>query len=217
MRPSRILLWTILATAAFYVGSFAALGSSFPTVESGGAEIVAWFTRNAIRARIYAWTAAFVALGLAAFGGLVAWVLPRPHRYLFLAGALGWGITGQVQAWIWAALALHPESLSPASARAIFAVAQYWGPLVNGSTTTMAAAVAALGFTAPPGIPRWLLWLSLVFFVEQAIETITVFGVSGFLAPGGPMNVYVGGAIGFAWAAGVTRWAMRRLDAGETD
>ena len=33
MKPSRILLITILTTGAFYVGSFVALGSSFPTIE----------------------------------------------------------------------------------------------------------------------------------------------------------------------------------------
>ena len=79
----------------------------------------------------------------------------------------------------------------------------------------MAAAVAALGFGVSPIIPRWLTWLSAIFFLEQAIETITVFGQAGFIAPGGTMNVYLGGAIGFAWVAGVVRWALRRIDASD--
>jgi len=58
------------------------------------------------------------------------------------------------------------------------------------------------------------MWLSIIFFIEQAIETITVFGQSGFIAPGGTMNVYLGGIIGFLWVAGVVRWAMQRLDGG---
>lgn len=49
----------------------------------------------------------------------------------------------------------------------------------------MAAAVASLGFAKPTIIPRWLMWLSIVFFVEQAVETVTFFGLSGFIAPGG--------------------------------
>ena len=108
----------------------------------------------------------------------------------------------------------RPAGLDPATARTIFDIASFWGPLVNGSTTAMAIAFAALGFGAAPLIPRWLTWLSMIFFLEQAIETVTVFGQSGFIAPGGAMNVYLGGVIGFLWVAGVVHWAMKRLDTG---
>jgi len=212
MKPSTILLINILATAAFYVASFLALGSGFPTIDSTGEEVVQWFSDNGTNARIYAWTAAFFSLGLAVFAGQISAVLPMPHRYIFLAGVLGFALTAQVQAWFWAGLAFHPQSLDPAAARTIFAIASYWGPLVNGSTTAMAVAIAALGLGTAPIVPRWLMWLSIVFFAEQAIETITVFGHTGFIAPGGPMNVYLGGIIGFLWVAGVVRWAMPRVD-----
>ena len=62
-----------------------------------------------------------------------------------------------------------------------------------------------------PIIPRWLTFLSIVFGLEQLIETVTVFGTSGFIAPGGAMNVYLGGVLGFLWVGGVVRWAMPRL------
>ena len=48
--------------------------------------------------------------------------------------------------------------------------------------------------------------------LEQAIETITVFGQTGFIAPGGTMNVYLGGVIGFFWVAAVVRWALQHSD-----
>jgi len=213
MKPSRLLVINILATGAFYVAGFVVLGGSFPTVESSGAPIVEWFSENGSSARTYAWTGAFVSLGLAIFGGQVAALLPRPHRYVFLAGVLGFAITAQVQAWFWAGLAFHPHGLDPAAARTIFVIAAYWGPLVNASTTAMALAVAALGFGASPVIPRWLAWLSIIFALEQAIETVTVFGQAGFIAPGGAMNVYLGGVLGFLWIAGVVRWALPRVDA----
>ena len=215
MKQSRILLINILLTGAFYVASFVALGDSYPTINSSGDEIVDWFVTNGNSARVYAWTAAFVSLGLAVFGGQVSALLPQPHRYIFFAGVLGFAITAQVQAWFWAGLAFHPEGLEPATARTLFDIASYWGPLVNGSTTAMAAAVGALGLRASPVIPRWLTWISAIFFVEQALETITVFGQTGFIAPGGSMNVYLGGLIGFIWVAGVVRWAMSRLDSSE--
>lgn len=211
MTAPRLLLINILATCAFYVASFVALGSDFPTINTNGPEIVQWFSENGVKARIYAWTAAFFSLGLVIFAGQVAALLPAPNRYIFFAGVLGFALTAQVQGWFWAGLAFDPETLDPGAARMLFAVTSYWGPLVNGSTTAMAASVAALGFGRAPIIPRWLAWLSAVFFAEQAIETITVFGQDGFIAPGGTMNVYLGGAIGFLWVAGVVRWSMRRM------
>jgi hypothetical protein len=74
----------------------------------------------------------------------------------------------------------------------------------------MAAAVAALGFGASPR-------LSAIFFLEQAIETIIVFGRTGFIAPGGTMNVYLGGAIGFLWVAGMGRRALQRIDSDQPE
>jgi hypothetical protein len=131
------------------------------------------------------------------FAGQVSALLPKPHRYIFFGGVLGFAITAQVQAWFWAGLAFNPHGLDPAVARTIFDIAADWGPLVNGSSAAMAGAVAALGFGASPIIPRWLTWLSVVFGLEQAVETITVFGNAGFIAPGGTMNVYLGGVLGF--------------------
>ena len=50
-----------------------------------------------------------------------------------------------------------------------------------------------------------------MFFVEQGVETITVFGESGFIAPGGAMNLYLGGVLGMAWVIGVIVWSYQRL------
>jgi hypothetical protein len=110
MRSSRVLLITILATGALYVASFVALGSGYPTAESTGDEIVSWFTDNGSKARIYAWTAAFVSLGLGIFGGQMSALFPRPHRYIFFAGVLGFAITAQVQAWFWTGLRVSAHS-----------------------------------------------------------------------------------------------------------
>lgn len=212
MRQSRLLLINILATASFYIGSFAVLGTSFPTVDWSGQDVLHWFTDNGTRARFYAWMGAFVSLGLTIFAGQVATLLPRPHRYIFLGGVLGVAITAQVQAWFWAGLAFHPEGLDPATIRTLFAIPAYWGPIINSSMVAMALPFAVLGFGTAPVIPSWLKWLSIMFLSEQAIETITVFGSKGFLAPGGAMNVYLGGILGFLWVGGVVRWCMQRLD-----
>jgi hypothetical protein len=206
-----VLLVAGIGWIVFYSASFTALGSSVPTIESSGQEIVDWFTSNPTNAQIYAWTAAFAALALTVFGGMVAALLPKPHRYIFFGGILTWVVTGQVQAWFWAGLALHPVGLDPATARVLFDIPQYWGPIVNGATMAMAVAFIPLGFGASRLIPRWLAWLSVVFFVEQGIETITVFGESGFIAPGGAMNLYLGGIVGMAWVIGVLVWGYKKM------
>lgn len=125
MKASRLLLINILATGTFYVAGFTALGSSYPTIESTGQEIVAWFSEHGSNARTYAWTAAFLSLGLTIFAGQIATLLPKPHRYIFLAGVLGFAITAQVQAWLWAGLAVHPQDLDPATARTLFDISMY--------------------------------------------------------------------------------------------
>jgi hypothetical protein len=43
-----------------------------------------------------------------------------------------------------------------------------------------------------------------------------VFGTSGFFAPGGAMNLYLGGIIGMAWVLGVIVWSVKRAGAPET-
>src|SRR5204862_3328814 len=112
-----------------------------------------------------------------------------PHRDVFFLGATAFVVETALQAWIWAGLALHPATLSASTARSLLDVALYWGPILTGTTMTMIGAVTVLGFAARPIIPRWLLILGLLAFAEQAIETVTVFGTHGFIAPGGDMNV----------------------------
>lgn len=210
MKKSQIVVLVAgIGWIVFYSGSFIALGSSFPTVESTGQEIIDWFADNQLNAQMYAWTAAFAALTLTVFGSMITALLPRPHRYIFFGGILMWAITGMVQAWFWAGLALHPENLEPGTAQTLFDIPQYWGPIINGSTMTMAVALIPLGFGATQVIPSWLAWLSIILFVEQGVETITVFGESGFIAPGGAMNLYLGGLIGMAWVIGLIVWGYQ--------
>lgn len=201
-----LILWGGIGWIVFSIASFAVLGQSTLTVDSSGAEIIAWFTANGTSARIYAWTAAFSSLALTVFGAMLAGLFPSPHRYILFGGVLMWVITGMVQAWFWAGLAFHPEGLDAGTAKVLFVIPQFWGPIINGSTMTMALPFILLGFGGAAIIPRWLTWLAIALFVEQGIETVTVFGRSGFLAPGGAMNLYLGGLVGMAWVIGALVW-----------
>jgi hypothetical protein len=85
-------------------------------------------------------------------------------------------------------------------------VAIFFGPVLTGSTTTMMAPVTLLGLLGQARIPRWLGVLGLVAFLEQAIETITIFGSSGFTQPGGAMNMQLGATLTLGWLVAFGIW-----------
>lgn len=172
---------------------------------------MAWFNDHQDTARIYAWTATFGTLAFAVIIALIRGLLPAPHRDVFLIGGAALIIETAVQAWIWAALALHPATVQPDTGRLALDIAIFWGPILTGATMTMIGAVTVLGFGERPAIPGWLMILGVVTFLEQAIETITVFGTHGFIAPGGAMNVHLGAGLTFIWLIGLVVWAAGRL------
>lgn len=203
----------ILAGALYLAGAIA-LGSPPDATDSGQA-VVAWFRDHDGAARFYAWSAALGTLGFCVSIGIVRSLLPSPHGYVFLLGAAAFVTETAVQAWIWAGLALHPATLEPATARLLYDVASFWGPILTGATTTMIAAVTVLGVGPRRQIPNWLTFLGAVAFAEQATESVTVFGTHGFIAPGGPMNLVLGAALTAAWFIAVVVWAARRMRAGD--
>jgi hypothetical protein len=210
MSQSRTLVAAAIGAGALYLLGAVALGSP-PATSDSPAQVAAWFSHHRDAARLYAWTAAFGTLAFAIVAGVIRGTLPAPSRDVFLLGAAAFIIETAIQAWFWAALALHPGLLRPATARLALDVASFWGPILTGATTTMIGAITVLGLGTRPLIPRWLTALGVVAFAEQAIETITVFGTQGFTAPGGGMNVQLGAALTAIWLAGVVVWTARRL------
>jgi len=62
----------------------------------------------------------------------------------------------------------------------------------SSATVLMFGPIALLALQGKAGLPKWLGVVTLVAFVEQFVETITIFGRTGFIAPGGPMNLALG-------------------------
>ncbi len=213
MTQARTLILTAVAAGLLYLVGAIALGSP-PGASDSPATIGAWFADHHDAARTYAWTATFGTLAFAVFAAIVRGLLPAPHSNVFLLGAAAFIVENAIQAWIWGGLALDPGSLDPAAARALYDIALFWGPLLTGSTMTMIGAVTVLGLGPEPMVPRWLTALGAVAFAEQAIETITVFGTGGFIAPGGDMNLILGAALTLAWLVGLVVWAAGRLGRG---
>jgi hypothetical protein len=210
MSQGRVLVAAAIAAGVLYLVGFIALGSP-PGASEHPLEVLTWFRDHRNEARLYAWTATFGTLAFAVLAGIIRGVLPAPSRDVFLLGAGAFIVETAVQAWFWAALALHPVALRPVTARLLLDVASYWGPILTGATTAMIGSVTVLGLRARPLIPRWLTVIGVLAFLEQAAETITVFGRHGFIAPGGGMNVVLGAIFTAVWIAALVVWGAARL------
>jgi hypothetical protein len=112
---------------------------------------------------------------------------------VFFFGAIAFIVQTAIQSWLWAGLSWHTDQLQPATARILLDVASFWGPILTGATITMLAPVVLLALRGT--LPRWLGILQALTLLEQLIETVTVDGHTGFTAPGGPMNLFLGAGL----------------------
>jgi hypothetical protein len=215
MSRSQALVAAAVTAGVMYLIGAIALGSP-PEATDSPAQVAAWFRDHHDAARLYAWTVTVGVAAFAAVAGIVRGLLPAPFGYVFLLGAAAFMVESSVQAWFWGGLALHPQTLGPATARTALDIASFWGPVLTAATTTMIGAVTVLGLRRPPLIPPWLTWLGVIAFVEQAVETITVFGTDGFIAPGGDMNLLLGAGLTVLWLIGLVVWAAGARDPGQT-
>ena len=191
MRRNQVLLGAILGVAVFYLIATIALGSP-PHATATGTEVARWFRTHDHHVRVWLWFSTFALVFFGVYAAEVRRALPAPHRDLFFAGAVTLIAVTCVQGWIWAGLALHPKRLQPSTARLVLDIASYWGPVLICATILMLAPIVVLAFQGRPSLPRWLGWLAAIALAEQIIESITIFGTSGFVAPGGPVNTFVG-------------------------
>jgi hypothetical protein len=204
----------ILSTAALVVVSCAgmtALGTA-PAATASGEEVVAWLRVHSSALR---WAVLAGTVSAPLFATVVALLrqrLPAPHRDVFLIGGVSVIVAAAIQSWFFGGLALHADTIEPATARAILDVASFFGPVLTGAFMTMIAPVTVLAIRGSHGLPRWLGIVGAVAFAEQAIETVTIFGSAGFTEPGGAMNLQLGAALVSVWLIAFASWAGFRKD-----
>jgi hypothetical protein len=205
---SRVLLGATIAYALLAAVELAAFGT-LPAATETGTELVAWFRANPNSIRLGVWAFTVMLPAFAVIAALTRERLPAPHRDVFFLGAMVYAASIAVWTWTWGGLALHAERLDPAIARAVLDVALFFGPVLTGATTTMMAPVTILGLRGET-VPRWLGALGLIAFLEQSLETVTIFGSTGYTQPGGAMNMQLGGGLTLAWILGVGFWGARQ-------
>jgi hypothetical protein len=206
---SRALVGAAVVASVLYLSGTVALGTP-PGAADTGAQVVAWFREHRDGVRWFVWAITVNAPLFALIFALMRRLLPAPHRDVFLVGAITFVVTTAVQTWFWGALALHADRLEPATARTVLDVAVFWGPVLTGATTTMIAPVTLLALRTQAGLPRWLGVLGAVVFVEQAVETMTIFGSTGFTEPGGAMNLQLGAGLFTIWLLAFAVWGSFR-------
>jgi hypothetical protein len=206
---SRGLVAATVAYIVLVVAGLAALGTT-PAATETGSQLVPWLRehRGAVQWCMWAFTVGTPAL--AVMLALERRLLPSPYSDVFFIGGIAILISSAVQSWFWAGLALHVDQLEPATARALLDVAVFFGPILTGATTTMMAPITLLALRSKAGLPMWLGLLGAAAFVEQSIETITIFGSTGFTQPGGAMNLQLGAGLTLAWMMAFGLWGGLR-------
>ena len=209
---SRVLLGATVVYAILVMLGLSALSAfgTLPAASETGTQVVAWFREHGGSVRWAVWAFTLTTPPFALMVALLRRMIPAPHRDVFLVGAVSTVTSTAISTWTMAGLALHTDQLEPATARAILDVGVFFGPVLTGSTTTMMAPVTLLALSRQPRIPRWLGVLGLVAFLEQSVETITIFGSTGFTQPGGAMNLQLGAGLTEAWILGFGLWGGLR-------
>ena len=197
----------IAASLAYGVAvGVAQSAGTLPASAETGDQVVTWFREHTDAMRWSVWGFTVATAAFAVMAALLRRLLPEPHRDVFLIGAVLFAGCSAVFSWFLGGLALHAATMDPANARALLDVAVFYGPVLTCATTTMMAPVTLLALGGRAGLPRWLGALGAVAFVEQAVETVTIFGSTGFTQPGGAMNLQLGAALTFAWILAFGIW-----------
>ncbi len=176
-----------------------------PEVTAPGTTLVAYYTRHAQGVRLVAWLGAISLVPLAL---LIAHLRSRIEgigRDVMMLGAVGLVTSTMIWLWFGAGLALHARTLQPQTARAVADVSEFFGPILTVAVILLVGPIGAAAWRRSGGLPRWLAWLTIGLVAEQLAETTTIFGRSGFAAPGGAMNATVGAGLFLVWivAAGI--------------
>ena len=210
---SRLLLAATIVSVGLASLGTAAIGQ-VPRAAETGDQVVAWFRDHQDGVRWSVWMFTVATPPFALMFASQRRLLPALYRDVFLLGAIGVLAAPVAQSWILAGLALHADHLEPATARTVLDVALFFGPVLTGSTVTMMAPVTVLALR-DGSFPRWLGLLGAIALMEQAVETITIFGRSGFTEPGGAMNLQLGAALVLGWMLAFGIWGGLRGSAAQ--
>ena len=194
----------------FVIATFAA--GTPPKPNDSGQVIMAWITEHQTAIRWSEWCVLIAGILFIVYALLMRDLLDGLAGNAFLVGAIGTAILTTAVTWINLGLARRPGSVDPTTARTLYDVASYWGPMLITFTVLTLVPLAYAGLKSDQ-LPKWVGMLAAAVMIEQLIESITIFGSRGFIAPGGAMNSMLGAGLTLiTWlVAGIV--ASRRVGA----
>lgn len=207
MRTRTPLYAAIAFVVLFAVAS--ALVPDPPRVEDSGASAVSWLRDHQDDVPIAVQLFSLAVIPFFVVVAAVRNVLPAAYGYAFLAASGAFVAQAIIALWVPAGLALHADTVDPATARSLLDVAAYFGPMLTTTDVVLAGAVALAAFREGAFSPI-VAWISVVFGLEQLVETFTAYGDSGFAAPGGDWNVVLGAGLFAIWTIAIGAGASRR-------
>ena len=194
--------WPLLAAVAFVVLLVVAqfiVGATPPELGATGKQVVAYYSEHGNTIRLSVW---LMAIALLPFGALVGCLRRQVRgigRDMLLLGATAYVIEATIWKWLSASLTLHPSQLDANTARILADIMAYAGPVMTIGVILLAAPLAWASLRHENNAPSWFRWLTVVLVIDQAVETVTLLGLSGFIAPGGMMNFPVGAGLFLLW------------------
>jgi len=208
VNTSKVPLLSALAVAVLFGVGTAFLGTPLQ-VDDSPADTVAWLQLHQADVPVAVVCFALSAIPFLTWAAWVRRALPDVYGYAFLAGAGAFVAQFVASSWFLSGAALHADTIDPQTARSLLDVGAYFGPLLTTTDVVMAGAVA-LAALREGVFPRWLGWLSVIFAVEQVAEMSTIYGTSGFAAPGGEWNNVLGAGLFMIWLVSLGVAAGRR-------
>jgi hypothetical protein len=197
--------WPLLAAVVYVVASFSSvLGlPKAPGVNASGDALVRYYRDHADALRAATWVLTWSLVPFVILMAHVRSFLSGLCREVMLIGVTMFVTSGTVWTWFNAGLALHAATLDSHVTRTLVDISVYFGPILTVADVLLAGAIGFAAWRGDGGLPRWLAYFSVVFALEQAVETITIFGKSGFIAPGGDMNFQLGAGLLFVWLVAI--------------
>jgi len=193
--------WPLLAAIVYVVataGSVSALPKA-PGVNASGEALVRYYRDHGGALRTATWLLTWSRVPFVILMAHVRSFLSGLCRDVMLISVTVFVTTGTVWTWFNAGLALHAATLDAHITRTLVDISLYFGPILTVADVLLAGAIGLAAWRGDGGLPRWLAYFSAVFVLEQAIETVTIFGKSGFIAPGGDMNFQLGAGLLGVW------------------
>jgi len=167
-----------------------------PQVDDSGQAILAWVQTNqrAIGAQVWLSTVAWLPGAL-----LFTLVHRRMRGALATAFLLGIAVTMClifVSGMLRLGLMRHASALTASEARLVADIEAQWAPLATVGNVLQAGALA-VAVRREQFVP-WLFPISLMFAVEQGVETVTILLSGNIWGPGGLLNL-AGAALYLVW------------------